>query len=240
MIQHKTKGKYGFTLIELLVVIAIIAILAAILFPVFAKAREKAHQTQCLSNLRQIGMAFQMYASDCNDMLPNVYNATYGWHTSYNVPSTFTQEQMAALVHKLNPHIKSTQLWRCSADPWEEYRSEAVDLDGDGDVDEADGIVSYSYCVQWYSWYDSGSGTYTQDPICPTLGAYGGDFLSRNPTEQCLMIDNGLTPDPSTNPADYETPHAGGTISNIVFWDGHAKSIPASQFGSLHPPLLLE
>jgi prepilin-type N-terminal cleavage/methylation domain-containing protein len=54
----------GFTLIELLVVIAIIAILAAILFPVFAQARAKARQTQCLNNMRQIGMAVQMYLND--------------------------------------------------------------------------------------------------------------------------------------------------------------------------------
>lgn len=56
------RRKTGFTLIELLVVIAIIAILAAILFPVFAKAREKARQTSCLSNSRQIGTACQAYA----------------------------------------------------------------------------------------------------------------------------------------------------------------------------------
>ena len=62
--------KRGFTLIELLVVIAIIAILAAILFPVFAKAREKARQTSCLSNLRQIGTAILSYAQDNDEQFP--------------------------------------------------------------------------------------------------------------------------------------------------------------------------
>jgi prepilin-type N-terminal cleavage/methylation domain-containing protein len=60
----------GFTLIELLVVIAIIAILAAILFPVFAQAREKARQTQCLNNTKQIGLAFQMYCQDFDERTP--------------------------------------------------------------------------------------------------------------------------------------------------------------------------
>ena len=64
----------GFTLIELLVVIAIIAILAAILFPVFARAREKARQTACLSNLKQIGTGFAMYTQDYDDSYP-VWNA---------------------------------------------------------------------------------------------------------------------------------------------------------------------
>jgi prepilin-type N-terminal cleavage/methylation domain-containing protein len=66
----RSKGPRGFTLIELLVVIAIIAILAAILFPVFAQAREKARQTACLSNVKQLGTGVMMYAQDYDETLP--------------------------------------------------------------------------------------------------------------------------------------------------------------------------
>jgi len=72
----------GFTLIELLVVIAIIAILAAILFPVFAKARERARQTSCVSNLRQLSVAFLSYAQDYDEQFPLVWNGShYIWVT---------------------------------------------------------------------------------------------------------------------------------------------------------------
>ena len=69
-------SRRGFTLIELLVVIAIIALLAAILFPVFAKAREKARQTQCLSNIKQLALAVLMYANDHDEFLPPTVHGT--------------------------------------------------------------------------------------------------------------------------------------------------------------------
>jgi prepilin-type N-terminal cleavage/methylation domain-containing protein/prepilin-type processing-associated H-X9-DG protein len=76
------KRSFGFTLIELLVVIAIIAILAAILFPVFAAAREKARQTTCASNEKQLGLALQQYEQDYDDSTPigtNPYGYGVGW-----------------------------------------------------------------------------------------------------------------------------------------------------------------
>ena len=90
----------AFTLIELLVVIAIIAILAAILFPVFAQAREKARQTACLSNCRQIGMAFTMYATDYDSFLPL---------TTFPVASNSWTDQT-------QPYIKNRQIYRCPSD----------------------------------------------------------------------------------------------------------------------------
>jgi prepilin-type N-terminal cleavage/methylation domain-containing protein/prepilin-type processing-associated H-X9-DG protein len=89
----------GFTLIELLVVIAIIAILAAILFPVFAKAREKARQSSCLSNLKQIGLATLSYVQDYDERMPRHY---YGSATFIISPQT-----------GIMPYMKSTQILSC-------------------------------------------------------------------------------------------------------------------------------
>jgi prepilin-type N-terminal cleavage/methylation domain-containing protein len=81
--MHSPHRRQGFTLIELLVVIAIIAILAALLFPVFAQVREKGRQTSCLSNLKQLGTAMLMYASDHDGAFPVVLGRQPGQTRAY-------------------------------------------------------------------------------------------------------------------------------------------------------------
>ena len=98
----------GFTLIELLVVIAIIAILAAILFPVFAKAREKARQASCQSNLKQIGLAFLMYMQDYDGRWPFWQ---WGRHRG-NVNPTDGPQALQWYV-RLYPYTKNTQIFVC-------------------------------------------------------------------------------------------------------------------------------
>ena len=92
-------------MIELLVVIAIIAILAAILFPVFARAREKARQTSCLSNMKQIGLAVNMYVQDYDERYPQKYYGTDASRDNENFGFNFRE--------LLLPYIKNDQVWQC-------------------------------------------------------------------------------------------------------------------------------
>lgn len=104
----------GFTLIELLVVIAIIAILAAILFPVFGRARENARRSSCQSNLKQIGLGIMQYTQDYDEKFPKAwYNSTGG---GFHGDSKW--------MDVVQPYIKSTQLFVCPSASGDEYTYE--------------------------------------------------------------------------------------------------------------------
>jgi len=106
--RQNTK-KRGFTLIELLIVIAIIALLAAILFPVFGRARENARRASCSSNLRQIGLAMQQYATDYDSFYPAVLQCQAAL-VSGNCPSGVRDLAWPTLIY---PYIKSQQVYVC-------------------------------------------------------------------------------------------------------------------------------
>jgi len=129
--MQKRRNK-GFTLIELLVTIAIISILAAILFPVFARARENARRTSCLSNLKQIGLGVLMYTQDYDEKYPARLMGTWGDHTTYKTQpdasmpgyvfitydgATGGSGRWISWMDMVYPYIKSTQLFVCPSAP---------------------------------------------------------------------------------------------------------------------------
>ncbi len=122
------RQKKAFTLIELLVVIAIIAILAAILFPVFAQAKSAAKKTACLSNIKQIGTSMALYLGDSDDTFPTVYREAsmaispvddYGiLYTGEIAPNAnqLAYAKSMSIVAQLQPYTKNLDMWVCPGD----------------------------------------------------------------------------------------------------------------------------
>jgi prepilin-type N-terminal cleavage/methylation domain-containing protein len=200
----------GFTLIELLVVIAIIAILAAILFPVFARAREKARQSSCLSNMKQLATGYLMYAQDYDERFPvNLRMPIAGYDDGL---SDGGMSKHSAIL----PYVKNTQVFLCpSQAPHHEQ-----DVVGDGSV-----IVTsdygWNYFVTNYRSEFHGHKLYT--------------LKTDDDASRCAImteIDRGryayfpwLAPS-DLGGRDYGTwAHNNGQIIN--FMDGHAKWLPA-------------
>ncbi len=120
--MHRT----GFTLIELLVVIAIIAILVALLLPVLSQAREKGRRTQCLSNIRQMGMAIRMYLDDHEELFPTDRHVNFNGNpiVADPEPSDFQSEEdiegpgvkIVPWYERVKPYVKNTQVLHCPND----------------------------------------------------------------------------------------------------------------------------
>ena len=207
-------GRRGFTLIELLVVIAIIAILAAILFPVFAQAREKARQTSCLSNTKQLGLSFQQYMQDFDETLPKsaqsggngvCYAVSDGsWvlpaGIDATVAKTCTAAQLPAPNGSVYPYVKNTQVYKCPSDTLADQRTISYSMNSQlGGVADA-AIQAVAGCVLLV---DEG----------PSLN--NGNFQA--PTSNNAAGTAIYAPEPDTP----TTRHSGG--AGFAFADGHSK-----------------
>ena len=195
----------GFTLIELLVVIAIIAILAAILFPVFARAREKARQTSCLSNMKQIGLAAMQYVQDYDEKWHRHYFPT---GTSWPQPDGSTPTSSIIWTHMVYPYVNNTQVFLCPSDPENMTFS---------------GASSYHYA---FNYYNGGIMNHRkladiQFPSETLVYVDGGSYIA-NP-----FSSPGADPALKTNPGGHyyrdavKAWHNDGC--NVCFADGHAK-----------------
>jgi prepilin-type N-terminal cleavage/methylation domain-containing protein/prepilin-type processing-associated H-X9-DG protein len=222
--ELQSTGRAGtrraFTLIELLVVIAIIAILAAILFPVFAQAREKARQTTCLSNLKQLGTAAQMYAQDYEERLP-------GTELGEGEAEYFWGELLA-------PYTKSRDLLNCPSAPVKtHYQPSGISVEytysyAMNDIHDAAGhgigtafqpLAAITYPSDtlflvdgWPVASEQAAGSYEERHeigwVPTAFGGSGGEHHRR---------------DAAVNPFDDGNPRHTG-VMNFLACDGHAKS----------------
>jgi prepilin-type N-terminal cleavage/methylation domain-containing protein/prepilin-type processing-associated H-X9-DG protein len=183
----------GFTLIELLVVIAIIAILAAILFPVFARAREKARQASCTSNVKQLGLAVHMYAQDNDERIPP--------HTDDDPGGLPINWRWYWMQLRLTPYTKNYQILGCPSDTGWTMPAES-----------AGGRWS-SYCLNQGCGYGGTADAAFEDPsgTIVLFDAEEGDGG---------VEDDGDRPYQDPDKASYNR-HNGGL--DVMYYDGHVK-----------------
>lgn len=205
----------GFTLIELLVVIAIIALLAAIIFPVFAGARGKARQTQCVSNLRQIGMAFAMYADDHDDRFVLGGDPT-DLHTDSWIggPDETKVKAMQPLAAVTSPYTKSGKIWHCPSDIGFERGGifETIPFDTRPSVFQKHGS-SYFYRTPLVVEDKPFSALVNWDSEPP--------FAQNNSAQIAYLYDGN---------GGWHGGSGDGRRYNMIFIDGHAKSITRDGF----------
>ena len=213
----KNTLKKAFTLIELLVVIAIIAILAAILFPVFGRARENARRTSCLNNMKQIGLGLMQYTQDYDEAIPlgSSGGVNYG---------------MRGYAGRIMPYVKSEQLFVCPSSTLQGIR---ISYAGSGNPSTSNrflaSFIAPSKTVALMEFEGNNYGSnFTQNGLdAPRFGNDQG--LGVDPGNQNLMTGrlNSSWTDDSVYPTDQPAQHLEG--SNWLFFDGHAKWLKGSQ-----------
>jgi prepilin-type N-terminal cleavage/methylation domain-containing protein/prepilin-type processing-associated H-X9-DG protein len=227
--------KSGFTLIELLVVIAIIAVLAAILFPVFAQAREKARQSSCLSNMKQMGTAFAMYLSDYDSIYPTCDNdkaKITGVPPEPETPEADGPPERDWHI-VLQPYVKNFAIWRCPSDA-----SKAPADPKNPNLDQMEYVSSYT--VNGWSEYNLSEGGITRPANWVLLAERNN--VARPPKTWWMFYwwawqtpapnltwPPSLTPDPYANAALDLDLKRHNESPNWLFGDGHAKSAKLSQ-----------
>ncbi|NUQ00839.1 MAG: prepilin-type N-terminal cleavage/methylation domain-containing protein [Armatimonadetes bacterium] len=197
--------RHGFTLIELLVVIAIIAILAAILFPVFAKAREKARQTSCASNLKQMGVAQLQYVQDYDEkFLAGRYTGVCMWGHDHQAAAPGAINDYRGWANHLQPYSKNVQMYVCPSQAPTRCASAAV---------EATTSNAYGFNYDGLSVTVGIALAQLQTPSATMMNMDMADTFvisSTNTYTQCMAsMGTGLTR------------HNDG--ANIVYADGHTK-----------------
>jgi prepilin-type N-terminal cleavage/methylation domain-containing protein/prepilin-type processing-associated H-X9-DG protein len=202
-------NRRGFTLIELLVVIAIIAILAAILFPVFARAREKARQTSCLSNVKQIMLGTLMYIQDYDERSLSSCNGV-------GLPNRQNWDSL------IDPYIKNAQIRRCPSDQdvyWGYGHSHNVF----GYNTTSLAMSKCTHPAQTIYFADSATDatTWATFHAEPDTMHTGGGFVLRYPGQDPLVCGGGCCGAQTLNAR-----HNGQC--NIAFADGHAKCMKPS------------
>jgi len=202
--RHDQNRRYstGFTLIELLVVIAIIAILASILFPVFARARENARRASCASNLKQLGLGMMMYAQDYDETFPQLSGPHltdppvdaqgFNWYSAGGY-------YWGGWATRIYPYVKNTQVYLCPSNQFSAY---GVNYGLANNASDANGnYITYFGAPQKLARFKKPS----ESLMITEKGAGGGDqyVLYFNGNYACAM------------------PHFDG--GNICFVDGHVK-----------------
>jgi len=185
------ESERGFTLIELLVVIAIIAILAGMLLPALSRARENARRSACASNLKQIGLALEMYANDYDEFYP-LCGGTIGWGTT-----------PAGWMEQLFPYVKNKALYKCPSYPR-----------GLSDYSYFLGARAA------YILTGGPASTSRKKILYPSAFVMGGDSDYRFSEPDCDKDDYTQNCLGWKEDADHRAPHHSGGL-NVLFGDGH-------------------